>query len=126
MKRFLKITFILILSIGLIIILRSCVESVHLPEVTTANVYEITQTSAISGGNVIDKGGYEVTARGVCWDTTENPTINSSKTSDGAGEGAFTSTITGLTTNTNYYVRAYATNQVGTRYGNEIGFTTKP
>jgi hypothetical protein len=58
MKHFLKITFIIILSIGLIIILRSCVESVHLPEVTTENVYEITQTSAISGGNVIDKGGY--------------------------------------------------------------------
>jgi hypothetical protein len=96
------------------------------PTVTTTNVSDITQTSTGSGGNVTNNGGNEVTSRGVCWSTTPNPTTSLSKTSDGKGNGSFTSRITGLTANTNYYVRAYATNGVGTGYGNEIRFTTKP
>lgn len=96
------------------------------PNVTTTNVSDITQTSTVSGGNVTNNGGNEVTSRGVCWSTTPNPTISFGKTSDGKGNGSFTSSISGLTANTNYYIRAYATNGVGTGYGNEIRFTTRP
>jgi hypothetical protein len=122
-KHFVKILVIVILSIGTILISQSC-KKVTLPEVTTENVSGITQTSAVSGGNVINNGGAEVTARGVCWGTSENPDFSSSKTSNGTGNGSFTSSIISLTANTNYYVRAYATNREGTVYGNELSFTT--
>ena len=65
-----------------------------------------------------------VTARGVCWSTTPNPTTANSFTSDGTGTGPYVSSLTGLTLGTTYYVRAYATNSAGTAYGNEIVFTT--
>ena len=94
------------------------------PTVTTDNATNITQTTATSGGNVTSDGGASVTARGVCWSTSSNPTLANSHTSDGTGTGTFVSSITGLTENTTYYVRAYATNSVGTAYGNEISFTT--
>jgi hypothetical protein len=94
------------------------------PTVSTAIASNITATTATSGGNVTSNGGASVTARGVCWSTTSNPTIANSLTSDGTGTGPFTSTITGLTTNTLYYLRAYATNTVGIAYGNEVTFTT--
>jgi len=95
-----------------------------IPTVTTTAVTNITMTTATSGGNVTASGGASVTARGVCWSTTANPTTSNSKTSDGTGTGAFTSNLTGLTSNTLYYVRAYATNSVGTSYGNQVTFTT--
>ncbi len=125
MKRFLKITIILILCSCLIIIFQSC-NPPKLPEVTTKLVSGITQTTAESGGNVINNGGADVTARGVCWSTTEKPTISPNKTSDGTGNGDFASSITGLTANNKYYVRAYATNSEGTGYGNEVSFSTSP
>ena len=85
----------------------------------------ITTNSATSGGNVTHNGGTAVTARGVCWDTSPNPTVAfATKTSDGSGNGTFTSSITGLITGTTYYVRAYATNSLGTVYGNPVIFTT--
>ena len=88
------------------------------PTVTTSDVTNITAAiSATCGGNVTDDGGLTVTARGVCWSTSPNPTINDSHTSDGTGTGTFTSNITGLTYYTTYYVRAYATNSNGTSYG---------
>ena len=96
------------------------------PTVTTAAVFSIIQTTAISGGNITSDGGVAVTARGVCWGTSENPTISlSTKTTDGTGTGTFTSSIIGLTPNTLYYIRAYATNSEGTQYGNVISFTTQ-
>jgi hypothetical protein len=94
------------------------------PTVTTNNISSITSTGAVSGGNVVSDGGASVTARGVCWSTTPNPTVSNSKTTDGTGTGAFTSTITGLSPNTIYYLRAYATNNNGTSYGAEKSFTT--
>jgi|GEM_PF-1272708 uncharacterized protein (TIGR02145 family) len=97
---------------------------VEVPTVTTANVSGISQNSAVSGGNVTADGGAPVTARGVCWSTSANPTINDSKTEDGQGTGEFTSNLTGLTANTIYYVRAYATNSAGTGYGGQVTFTT--
>ena len=94
------------------------------PSVTTGSVSGVTTISAVSGGNVTNNGGEDVTARGVCWSTTSNPAITSSKTSDGTGNGVFNSSITGLTANMNYHVRAYATNSEGTAYGDELTFTT--
>ena len=94
------------------------------PIVTTADVTDITQTTAVSGGNVTDDGGASVTARGVCWSTSQNPTISDNHTSDANGTGSFTSNLTNLTANTTYYVRAYATNENGTSYGEQKSFMT--
>ena len=94
-----------------------------LPTVTTTIIGEnITQSTAISGGQVTDDGGFAVTARGVCWNTLPYPTINDNKTTDGSGTGYYTSTITDidLTSSNTYYIRAYATNQNGTTYGEQI------
>ena len=95
-----------------------------LPTVTTTSFINIAATSATSGGNVTDDGGAPVTARGVCWSTSQNPTISGTHTIDGNGTGSFTSSITGLEDSTTYYVRAYVTNCVGTTYGEEVSFTT--
>ena len=92
--------------------------------VTTTPVTLITLTTATSGGNVTFSGGGSITARGVCWSTSPNPTTANSKTTDGTGTGIFTSSLTGLTANTLYYVRAYATNSAGTAYGNAVTFST--
>jgi len=80
------------------------------PVITTTAITGITSSSATSGGNVTSDGNETVTARGVCWSTLQNPTIADSKSSNGTGTGTFTSSINGLTNNTLYYVRAYATN----------------
>jgi uncharacterized protein (TIGR02145 family) len=95
-----------------------------LPMVTTAAVTGITQNSATSGGNVTSVGGSAATARGVCWSTSEAPTLLDNHTTDGAGTGDFTSNITGLSANTQYYIRAYATNNMGTGYGTSVSFIT--
>ena len=95
-----------------------------LPTVTTNVVSGISTTSATCGGNVTSDGEASVTTRGVCWSTSQNPTVSNSHTTDGSGLGNFSSSITGLTANTTYYVRAYATNSVGTAYGAEVSFTT--
>ncbi|MBR4198174.1 MAG: hypothetical protein IKQ94_05305 [Bacteroidales bacterium] len=94
------------------------------PTVTTTVASSITSNSATSGGHVTSDGGSAVTARGVCWGTSQNPTLNNSHTSDSSGTGIFTSSLTGLTAGTTYYVRAYAINSVDTAYGNQITFTT--
>ena len=104
--------------------LRDAGSSASLPTVTTTSVTSITQNSATSGGNVTADGGATVTPRGVCWSTSQNPTVSNSHTTNGSGTGSFTSSITGLSANTTYYVRAYATNSVGTAYGSQISFTT--
>jgi len=94
------------------------------PEVLTSEVTLITSISAHSGGYITDDGGAPISARGVCWSKNHNPTIADSKSSDGSGTGEFTSSITNLSPNTSYYVKAYATNVVGTAYGEEVSFTT--
>jgi hypothetical protein len=96
-----------------------------LPKLNTSSVGNISSTSATIGGNITNDGGSAIIARGVCWSTSQNPTIDlATKTVDGAGLGSYTSSITGLSTNSNYYVRAYATNSAGTSYGDEVSFTT--
>lgn len=99
--------------------------SATLPAITTTEVSSVTKTSAVSGGNVIGDGGSEVTARGICWNTATNPTVDNFKTTEGSGVGSFSSTMAELTAGTTYYVRSYATNSVGTVYGNEVSFTTE-
>ena len=97
-----------------------------IPTLTTTPLTAIAQTVATGGGDVTADGGASITARGVCWSATVIPTTANSKTIDVAGAGKFTSTITGLTANTAYHVRAYATNSVGTSYGSDVSFTTLP
>lgn len=94
------------------------------PTLTTAAISLVTGNSAGGGGNVTVTGGAEVTARGVCFGTTAQPTVAGTKTTDGKGAGAFVSALTGLKGNTTYYVRAYATNSAGTGYGPEVSFKT--
>lgn len=94
------------------------------PTVTTSAVSSITTTTASCGGNVTNAGSSSVTARGVCWSTSQNPTVSGSHTTNGSGTGTFTSNLTGLTAGTTYYVRAYATNASGTAYGSQVSFTT--
>ncbi len=94
------------------------------PTLTTGPVSDITRTTAVSGGNVTGDGGADVTARGVCWSTSPNPTTADTTTSDGSGSGTFTSSISGLSAGTTYYIRAYAVNSVGTSYGSEKSFST--
>jgi uncharacterized protein (TIGR02145 family) len=104
-----------------------CVSDVSfatLPTVQTNAVSNVTNNTASCGGNVTDDGGATVTELGVCWSTSPNPTVSGSHTTDGTGTGAFSSSLTGLTPNTTYYVRAYATNSEGTAYGPEVSFTT--
>ena len=95
-----------------------------LPIVITAEVTDITLSSATCGGEVAFEGNVAVTARGICWSTSQKPTIEDNKTTEGSGVGSFTSQIQNLVSNTQYYIRAYATNEVGTVYGEEVSFTT--
>ena len=97
-----------------------------IPELLTSTVTSITETSAVCGGSIITNGGAEITAKGICWGTITPPTILSSKTVDTGSKSTYISSITGLTANTTYYVRAYATNSVGTAYGNTYTFLTLP
>ena len=118
-----------ILSLLLLFLFLSCSKddgnsSIVLPTITTTAISDISFTTAIGGGNATNDGGATITARGICWNTTQNPTIANNKTTDGNGTGIFTSTIAELSENTTYYVRAYATNSKGTAYGNEVSFTS--
>ena len=114
-----KLTLFLV---ALVMVLVSC--KPEQPVVTTAEVTNITVNSATCGGEVTFDGNDSVTARGICWSTSQTPTIEDNKTTDGSGVGSFTSNLSNLEHNTTYYVRAYATNEVGTFYGEEVSFTT--
>lgn len=94
------------------------------PEVTTNSVTSIAQTTATCGGTITSDGNATITEKGVCWSQWYTPYTSDNRTIDGTGSGSFTSYITGLTANTTYYVRAYATNEMGTSYGASEIFTT--
>ncbi|MEI7596357.1 MAG: BNR-repeat neuraminidase N-terminal domain-containing protein, partial [Bacteroidota bacterium] len=98
--------------------------AVTIGTVTTTSITTINTTTASSGGKVTSQGGSSISARGVCWNTSTDPTISNSKTTNGTGTGVFTSSITGLASETNYYVRAYATNTSGTAYGANVNLWT--
>ncbi len=92
--------------------------------VTTTTPKNITETTAETGGEITNTGGSSITARGVVYGTSSAPTLSDMFSSDGTGDGAFITLLTGLTSNTTYYVRAYATNSAGTAYGEEHSFKT--
>ena len=114
-----------LLTVGILIMAASgCKKDEKVPSLTTVAINTITQTTATSGGNITSDGGATITACGVCWSTNLTPTIADNKTTEAVGSNNFTSSITELMPSTTYYVRAYATNSVGTSYGNSLQFTT--
>jgi uncharacterized protein (TIGR02145 family) len=119
-----KIPVILILLTSLTGCLISCKKKPTSPFVTTAKVTDITETTATTAGNVTFDGNADITARGVCWGTSQDPTQDDNVLASGEGTGVFTCILTGLTQGTTYYVRAYATNSAGTSYGDLVSFKT--
>lgn len=95
-----------------------------LPTVITLQATNVTGTSAQCGGNIPSDGGSAITARGICWSVSSNPTIDGDHTTNGTGAGTFYANLYDLQSGTTYHVRAYATNSIGTEYGNEVTFTT--
>ena len=93
-----------------------------LPVIFTVKISNITATTAIIGGEVTDNGGFEITARGVCWSESPTPSLEDNYSSEGIGTGSFASSIYGLTEWTIYYVRTYASNKIGTVFGEELTF----
>ena len=101
------------------------ITTISLATITTTAISDTTGVSAVSGGNITSDGGSAITARGIVWGTSPAPTVSlTTKTTDGSGSGQFSSRLEGLSKSTKYYARAYATNAVGTAYGNELSFTT--
>ena len=96
-----------------------------LPTITTSTITQITETSAVAGGNITNDGGAEIQERGVVYSTTEYPTTSNNKVQSGKGTGSFTCNLTNLSDETTYYVRAYAINKKGTAYGEQFSFKTK-
>jgi uncharacterized protein (TIGR02145 family) len=125
-----KVLYLPILIMGVSLMLSNACknhdeqEPLSLPKINTSNASQITMNSAISGGNITSGGGSSVTVRGICWSTNQTPTILDSKTIDATGADNFICNLSGLAANTTYYVRAFATNSLGTAYGNVIMFTT--
>jgi uncharacterized protein (TIGR02145 family) len=116
---------VIVIFIFIMMFVQGCKKST-VPELTTVEVTEVSLNTAVSGGDIISDGNEDITAKGVCWNTAGEPVITTdSKTSDGKGSGSFTSNLSGLVKGTVYYVRAYATNSVGTTYGEEIIFSTQ-
>jgi len=107
-----------------IILTFSCEEKPVPPSLSTTAVTEISTTTAISGGNITADGGATIISKGVCWDTSDDPTIENNKASENSDLLSFASNITQLSPNTSYYVRAYATNSAGTGYGESVSFKT--
>jgi uncharacterized protein (TIGR02145 family) len=98
---------------------------IQIAEIGTDQITSVNSTSAISGGIIyFNGGGVPVISKGICWSTTNSPTLENPHTSDGTGDEHFLSQLDGLSGNTTYYVRAYATNSAGTAYGNELNFKT--
>jgi len=122
-----KRAFRILLTITFIIVFISCTEEPVPPTVSTTAITGITTSTAVSGGIITDKGGANVTERGVCWNTTGDPTIDDNLTVDTWDDSvtlSFTSNLSELSPNTLYYVRAYGINVGGTGYGDTVSFTT--
>jgi uncharacterized protein (TIGR02145 family) len=123
MKKGLSLLAIVCL-ISIMVLIQGC-KKTTLPEIVTVEITGVTLNTAISGGEITSDGGGDILEKGVCWNTTADPTIADAKTSDGTGAESFTSNLSGLQKGTIYYVRAYATNSAGTVYGEQFIFSTK-
>jgi hypothetical protein len=116
---------ITVLFIFLGVMLYACRKDMQSAAVITTNpVTSITPSSAVTGGNITNDGGSNIFVRGVCWNRVQDPTINDEHISQGGGNGRFICNITGLLSNTKYYLKAYAVNNYGVSYGEEIVFRT--
>lgn len=123
-----------ILLLSTLICLLSCTQNdditdeppiqLEVPLIKTSSIIEITETSAVSGGIITNDGGSRIISKGICWSTSINPTLKNDFISEGVGMGDYASTLNDLEENTTYYVKAYATNSIGTGYGNEQMFNT--
>lgn len=118
-----KKKFVLLICFALSLALTKCKKE-EIPTITTMDITEITVSEAKSGGTILTDGNEAIILKGVCWSTTQNPTIEDNKTVDGATSKEFTSTLSDLIPGTVYYIRAYATNKYGVGYGQEISFRT--
>lgn len=127
-----KITTYLLFLLSIILLVNCSSDSEENAEqilgtISTDDIINITTSSATFGGNLTSSGSSDVTAKGVVFGTNLNPTIDDNvELSNDNNLGSFTITKTGLTPNTTYYVRAFATNSIGTSYGEEKTFTTSP
>ena len=123
-----------ILLLSTLICLLSCTQNdditdeppmqLEVPLIKTGSIIEITETSAVSGGIITNDGGSQIISKGICWSTAINPTLKNDFTIEGVGMGDYASTLNDLDENSTYYVKAYATNNIGTSYGNEQMFKT--
>lgn len=102
----------------------STVPPASVPTVVTSAVSGINSNSAVTGGDITSNGGSAISAKGICWNTSPNPTTANNTLSGGTGTASFVSVMSSLPVNTTYYVKAYATNSTGTGYGNEVTFAT--
>jgi uncharacterized protein (TIGR02145 family) len=115
----------IVLLFSVLLISVSCDKNARPPIVGTGQVSEISLTSAVVEGFIIFDGDSPIKSKGICWDTLDNPTIANNRTDEGEGAGSFSSRLVGLTPNTLYFARAYATNRAGTGYGNYTTVGTK-
>jgi uncharacterized protein (TIGR02145 family) len=128
-KKFAGFISLLVLLGSFTLISNSCKDDEPVPTkpvLTTNEVTDITRHTATCGGYITSDGGALITARGICWSTNHYPDLEDNITKDSTGKGAFISKMTGLTANTVYFVRAYATNKAGTQFSNELAFITLP
>ena len=125
MKKYLKSCLTFLLIPGLIFLTCSCKNRPSSIVLITTNVTDITQTSAVTGGNISTVNCGPLNSRGVCWGITPDPLIENNKTINGNGTGSYVSTLTGLKPGTNYFVRAYVINKTDTVYGNTVSFSTQ-
>ena len=123
MKAGSKKTHVIFLAFIIMFLSGSCMKR-EVPVLKTWDVLLVKISSAVSGGTIVDKGSSAVISLGVCWSKYPEPTIQDFKTSEMAGQTQFSSSLKGLTGGTKYYVRAYAMNNEGIGYGNELTFTT--
>lgn len=126
MKKFNNVLIIslLVLAFGTTACEDPLTDDTVLAELTTTEVSNITHSAANTGGSITNSGGGDITEKGVCWSTNLNPTVDDNKIISSTDSNDFESIIEGLTANTAYYVRAYATNSAGVAYGNQQSFTT--
>lgn len=119
-------SFLVLGYILIFIIANSCKKNdvKQVPILTTNNVNNISYNTASCGGIIKNNGGFPISSKGLCWSTSTIPDINDNRTIDGTENVSFTNTLTGLSLNTKYYVRAYAINMLGPGYGNTVSLTT--